>query len=91
MGYVAHLVKLGDMLVQVGEKNSLVQEFLYEHESWETFEKDFLKPRSELRKGYLTKDPRAKDNENRFLGMFDDTDFGDDGDEALEFGKGDKN
>ena len=24
MGYVAHLVRLGNMLVQVGEKNSLV-------------------------------------------------------------------
>lgn len=31
MGYVAHLVKLGNMLVQIGEKNSLVQEYLYEH------------------------------------------------------------
>ena len=42
MGYVAHLARLGNMLVEIGEKNSLVQEFLYEHESWESFEKDFL-------------------------------------------------
>ena len=90
MGYVAHLVRLGGMLVRVGEKNSLVQEFLYEHESWETFEKEFLKPRLELRKGHLLKEPLGKDKDNGFLGMFDDTDFGDEGDEALEPGKGRK-
>ena len=90
MGYVAHLVRLGGMLVRVGEKNSLVQEFLYEHESWETFDKEFLKPRLELRKGHLLKEPNGKDKDNGFLGMFDDTDLADEGDEALESGKGGK-
>lgn len=90
MGYVAHLVRLGGMLVQVGKKNSLVQEFLYEHEGWETFEKDFLKPRLELRKGHLLKEPHGKDKDNGFLGMFDDTEFGDDGEEAIELGKAGK-
>ena len=76
--------------MRVGEKNSLVQEFLYEHEGWETFEKDFLKPRLELRKGHLLKEPLGKDKDNGFLGMFDDTEFGDDGEEAIELGKAGK-
>ena len=51
------------------------------------FEKEFLKPRLELRKGHLLKEPLGKDKDNRFLGMFDDTDFGDEGDAAAEFGR----
>ena len=44
----------------------------------------------ELRKGHLLKEPHGKSKGDRFLGMFDDTDFGDDGDEALDIGKSKK-
>ena len=78
------------MLVEIGEKNSLVQEFLYEHESWKSFEKDFLQPRLQLRKGQLLKSAQNKEKDSKFLGMFDDTDFGEDGDEASKFARKDE-
>ena len=72
MGYVAHLVRLAEMLVEVGKSNELVKEYLYEQEGWEKFETEFLNPRIEFRKGSLL---RENENKNGFLDMFEDNEF----------------
>ena len=73
MGYVAHLGRLGQLLLQIGDKNDLIKEQLQENEEWAQFERDYLRPRIETRSGRLCKGKQfEKQKESRFLSMFDD-------------------
>ena len=53
MGYVAHLTRLAQLLVQIGEKNELIGEQLEENTEWKSFESGYLQPRIEVRTGNL--------------------------------------
>ena len=53
MGYVAHLTRLAQLLVQIGEKNELIGEQLEEDTEWKAFESEVLRPRIEVRTGNL--------------------------------------
>jgi len=53
MGYVAHLARLGELLIQVADKNDIIREQLDENSDWVNFEKLYLRPRIEKRTGSL--------------------------------------
>ena len=53
MGYVAHLGKLGELLLQIADKNDIIREQLNENDDWINFEKLYLRPRIEKRTGSL--------------------------------------
>ena len=79
MGYVAHLTRLAQLLVQIGEKNELIGEQLEEDTEWKSFESGYLQPRIEVRTGNLCRQNQfEKQKESRFKSMFDDDE--DDGD-----------
>ena len=83
MGYVAHLTRLAQLLVQIGDKNELIGEQLDEDAEWKSFEADYLRPRLELRTGNLCRQNHIeKQRESRFKSMFDDDE--DDGDTPLD-------
>lgn len=53
MGYVAHLSKLGELLLQVSDKNDIIKEQLNDNSDWVDYEKLYLRPRMEKRNGAL--------------------------------------
>lgn len=75
MGYVAHLGRLAELILQIGEKNDMIREQLDDNQEWVAFERENLRPRIEKRSGSLCKGKEyEKKKESRFLSMFDDDD-----------------
>lgn len=75
MGYVAHLGRLAELILQIGEKNDMIREQLEDNQEWVAFERENLRPRIEKRSGSLCRGKEyEKKKESRFLSMFDDDD-----------------
>ena len=73
MGYVAHLGRLAQIILQIGDKNDMIREQLDDMEEWKNFEESSLRARIELRTGSLCRGKKfEKQKESRFLSMFDD-------------------
>ena len=90
---MAHLAKLGELLVQVCDKNEIAKQGMEaEFEAWPAFEKDVLRPRLEARKGQLSKEETPPSITTRRTGYGVPDDDDDDDTDALiagPFGTGD--
>ena len=75
MGYIAHLMRLAQLLAKMSETNENLQAILKRRsgDGWVAFEQTVLKQRMALRSGSLCKsnaNSNPKQKQSRFMGMF---------------------